>query len=274
MSKLRKALEAVEKRLRGAEGQHKKVGHRWEVNHKKAVREHKAQKAAERASLKAGKAGHKALAGKEAAKADRCRHRAIAAHRRAVYFVARAKELVQEINDLSESAETKRKKLQALEDRGARRSAPNKVTGGSDRANLELAMHLSEEHGGQFYSQSGPRDLEHGITGPSPGHRHDCSSWFTSMYRVCNLPDPNGGNYSSGEIVYTGTLGEHGRPISEGELDSGDAILFGEAPFHHVEMKDGPMSAGPWTVGHGSDPIDRGTVSLLPGPRAFRRYIH
>jgi hypothetical protein len=263
--------------LRTAEKKLEVAGNRWQANHDKAHAEHKKAVEAERKEAKAQREGHPKLAEAESAKAARCHHRAWKASERAQYFVRKAKEYAAEVHDLKETIETKEGKLRKLEAEHGPHidpDSPNKVVGGTAKERLKFAMHYSELHGSQFYSQVGASDVKHGLTGPSAGHRHDCSSWFTSMYWSCGLPDPNGGpeGYVSGETMFTGTLGEHGKPISEGELDTGDAILYGFAPFHHIEMKDGPMSEGPWTVGHGSSPIDRGVVALLPGPRAYRRY--
>lgn len=271
MHKLKEQIAKVLKLLTTAQGRLDRAGRRWLKNHDKAHREHKKQKEAEHAYLRAQKEGHPKLSQAEAARAKRCSHRAWKAKRRADHYVAKVKEFAAEVHNLTESLEVKRGKLKKLEDRGAEWDGHNKVNGPDKKANLELAMRLSMEHGSQFYSQVGALDLDHGITGPSRGHRHDCSSWDWSMLKAAGIPDPTGNNYD--ENVWTGNEAEHGEAISESQLDTGCDIFYGTAPFHHVEKKIGPISESTRTVGHGSDPIDYGVVGLLPGPRAYRRYI-
>lgn len=275
MAKLREQLEKLANLFRSTERKLEVAGNRWQKNHDLAHREHKAQKETER-EIKRLQQNHAPIAHIQnlQAKAARQKHRASKAHDRALYFVGKAKDFAAELHDLKETRERKEDKLHKLEiSHGPHLVSPNKAAGGADKQRLEFCMHQSELHGSQYYSQEGPADIHHGIDGPSSGHRHDCSSWATSMFFSAGLPDPNGGDYASGETMFTGTLGEHGESVSESQLDTGCAILYGTAPFHHIELKDGPMSDGPWTVGHGSAPIDRGVVALLPGPRAYRRYI-
>jgi cell wall-associated NlpC family hydrolase len=58
--------------------------------------------------------------------------------------------------------------------------------------------------------------------------------------------------------------------VSEANIQPGDLVLYGTAPFHHVEMYVGPGSR---TIGHGSPPVDAGVIHLLPGPVQIRRYV-
>lgn len=271
MEKLKKQIEALLNRFRTEERRRAVAQHKWQVNHEKAVREHHKQKEAEHAAIKAAKEHHPKLAEAENAKAARCRHRAAKAHARATYFVGKVKEFSQGVLDLESRIELKKAKLKKLEERGVHFVSKNRVAGGSAKDRLAFCMHYSELHGSQFYSQTGSLDLKHGLTGPSAGHRHDCSSWADSMFFSADLKDMVGDDFL--ENVWTGNEAEHGEPIAEAQLDTGCAIFYGTAPFHHVELKDGPMSESDHTVGHGSPPIDRGVVALLPGPRAYRRYI-
>lgn len=271
MSTLQEQIEHIERQIRGDESQLAVVQHKWEHSHDNAHKFHKEQKELEHAATKAAKEHHPKLARKYGEEARHHSHRALVAHNRALFFIGRSKEITADIHGLHETEDQKAKKLHEIEARGAHRAAPNLIKGGTEKDRLALAMHLSEQFGSQFYSQTGLLLLTHGITGPGSGHRHDCSSWADSMFHAAGLEDMVQANFA--ENVWTGNEGEHGESISEGQLDTGCAIFFGTAPFHHIELKDGPMSEGPWTVGHGSDPIDRGTVTLLSGPRAFRRYI-
>lgn len=276
MSKLREQLDRLLDVFASTKQRMERAGRRWQKNHDKAHAEHKKAKEAERLAAKYNREGHPKRAAAEQAKAARCHHRAWKASQRAQHYVKKAKEFAQDLHGIKETIDLKERKLHKLEEEHGphRVGDTQRVEGGSDKERLRFAMHFSMVHGSQFYSQVGPTTVKQGLTGPSPGHRHDCSSWGTSMFWSCGLPDPNGGpEFIEGETTFTGSMAEGGEQISESQLDTGCAIFYGTAPFHHIEMKDGPMKDGPWTVGHGSDPIDRGVVALLPGPRAYRRYI-
>ena len=270
-SSLKEQIELLERRIRGDEHQLVVVQHKWQHAHDNAHKFHKEQKELEHAAIKAGREHHPKLSRKLTLEAQHHSQRAFIAHQRALFFIDRVKDINADIHHLHESEDKKEKRLHEIEARGAHRVSKNRIAGGSAKDRLLLAMHLSEQHGSQFYSQVGTLDLVHGITGPEPGHRHDCSSWADSMFHAASIEDMVRAHFT--ENVWTGNEAEHGESISEAQLDTGCAIFFGTAPFHHIELKDGPMSSGPWTVGHGSAPIDRGSTTLLPGPRAFRRYI-
>jgi cell wall-associated NlpC family hydrolase len=139
----------------------------------------------------------------------------------------------------------------------------NKATGGTPRQRIVAAARMAaklhatgKRH--SFYSQPGKWTVDYGITGEPLGYRSDCSQFVTSMYHAAGLPDPNGTDYTGG---YTGTLAEHGKYISRADLKAGDLVLYGPAPHHHVELYVGP---GDDTIGHGSPPVDRGTITMMP----------
>lgn len=275
MKKLREQIEQVLANLGTAEQRLEVAGNRWQANHDKAHEEHKKQKEAQHEANEFKRAGHENAAIAEAERASRCEHRAIMAKRRAEHFVGKAKEFAADVHDLKESLATKEGKLTKLEaEHGPHIAAddPNKVVDGSPKERLKFAALYSDIHSSVFYSQTGFQDFKHGLNGPPPGARYDCSSWFTSIYWSCGLPDPNGTNYTPGEVDFTGSLGEGGTPIAEHELDTGDAILYGEAPFHHIEMKIDPIAVSIETEGHGTGDTNKGIVALLPGPRAYRRF--
>ncbi len=163
----------------------------------------------------------------------------------------------------------RRKSLKARAGNAAHRSKNgikikgNKVTGGTPRQRVVAAARhaawldsTGKRH--SFYSQPGAWDVDHGITGETRGHRSDCSQWVTAIYRSAGLPDPNGKNYAGG---YTGTLSSHGKHISRRQLKPGDLVLYGPGTHEHVELYVGP---GEETIGHGSDPVDKGKISMKP----------
>lgn len=275
MTRLQELLEKARRKLLDAQKRHEVAGNRWQVNHDLAHKEHKRQMEYQHEAQHYLKFGSEVFNQKHGEallrKAQRCSHRANKAHQRALYWVDQAKKALAQVDYLEGVVQRRQNKLKELEAKGVHLVSPNKAKGGSDKDRLQFVMHKSEETGSQFYSQSGTLDLTHCITGPSPGHRHDCSSWGDSAFESADLEDMARAHFT--ENVYTGNEAEHGEVISEAQLDTGCAIFFGTAPFHHIELKDGPMSEGPYTVGHGSPPINRGVVALLPGPRAYRRYI-
>jgi hypothetical protein len=147
----------------------------------------------------------------------------------------------------------------------------NRVTGGSPHERLKAAAEHAawRDRTGRrhsFYNQRGAYTVAYGITGEPRGYRSDCSQWVTSIYRACGLSDPNGADFRYGN---TGTLGQHGRAISVSQLRPGDLILYGYAPYHHVEMFVGP---GQRTIGHGSRPVDAGWINQAPGVHC-RSYV-
>ncbi len=275
MNKLKELLEKARHKLMDAEKRLEVAGHRWQVNHDLAHEQHHKQKELEHKAQQYLKFGSKVFnqgyGEKLLRKAKRHSHKANKAHQRALYWIDKAKKATGQVKYLEGLMQRRVKKIKEVEARGAHMVSSDKAAGGSEKDRLTLVMHKSETGGSQFYSQTGTLDLYHCCTGPTPGHRHDCSSWGDSAFESADCEDMARAHFS--ENVWTGNEAEHGEAIQEHELDTGCAVFFGTAPFHHIELKDGPMSEGPYTVGHGSAPIDRGTVTLLPGPRAFRRYF-
>jgi peptidoglycan hydrolase-like protein with peptidoglycan-binding domain len=166
----------------------------------------------------------------------------------------------------------------------------NRVTGGTPRERVVLAAITAAQLDAQgkrhsFYSQAGAWDIRHAITGEAPGRRSDCSSVAAGFYYSAGLPDPNGENYEGG---YTGTIAAHCRQISRAQLRPADFVLFGEAPpYHHVEVFIGlgeglpqylrdlirRLGFGPdTTIGHGSPPVDTGSVYLLADPHFYTAF--
>jgi hypothetical protein len=145
----------------------------------------------------------------------------------------------------------------------------NKGSGGTPRERVRAVAEAAAANGGRhsFYSQSGTWTVHYAVTGEPWGYRSDCSQWVTSAYWSAGLPDPNGTGYTGG---YTGTLGARGREISRSEIRPGDLVLFGPFPHHHVELI---VDSNGRTVGHGSPPVDHGTIDLLAGEKHFRSYL-
>lgn len=148
--------------------------------------------------------------------------------------------------------------------------AGNTVTGGDGVHRLVAAaqhsMWLWETgRSRRYYSQAGSWDVDHALTGPAPGHRDDCSSWFIGIYKACGLPDPAGTGYSYGN---TATLWDHGREVSEADALPGDGVIYGTsaASSHHIEF----LYKAPVTIGHGDAAVNRGTVHEMGNAHFFR----
>lgn len=78
----------------------------------------------------------------------------------------------------------------------------------------------------------------------------DCSGWVTLLYKWAGASDPNGLGYN-GE-GYTGTLLEHGRPITQDQAQPGDLIIWGHFPGHHVAVCV-EAGADPLVCSHGGE---------------------
>lgn len=196
-------------------------------------------------------------------KATRLMAKSDHAHDKAEHWIAKTKHHIQIRDDLEDTAERLQARIKKLAPKPKVKG--NKVVGGTWKERLQVAMLTSAANCKKgvrhnFYSQRGLWDIRHAITGPSLGHRDDCSSWFTSIYWSCNLADPNGTNYGYG---FTGTIVNNWKQISRAEARNmpGAAVIFGPGDGHHVEMAIGDGTEH--TIGHGSGPVDMGTFDLL-----------
>lgn len=115
------------------------------------------------------------------------------------------------------------------------------------------------------YSQSRPYQRIDEDTLPTQA---DCSSMFTMGYKAAGAPDPNGRGFDG--LGYTGTLLDHGRPVSRGGLRVGDAAFYGFTtssrpgfPYGsptHVAGVIRVVGSAVWVMSHGS----RSGPLLLP----------
>lgn len=150
----------------------------------------------------------------------------------------------------------------------------NKVTGGTPRQRLRVAIHVAANRCAKglrpnFYSMPGEWTAKRLFVGELNYQRSDCSQFATSVYHACGLADPNHERYTGG---YTGTLGANGKEIPEAEAQTGDLVLYGPYPHHHVEVVDDPVAKT--TCGHGSPPIDAGVFDLFgDGDYIIRSYF-
>lgn len=98
----------------------------------------------------------------------------------------------------------------------------------------------------------------------------DCSSAATGVYWIADIADPNGRDYDG--YGWTGTLCEHGRPVTLEQAQPGDLVFYGPGPpWTHVAVYLGGGRV--WSHGSNEGPLillidyrpDRGQVrSYVP----------
>lgn len=100
----------------------------------------------------------------------------------------------------------------------------------------------------------------------------DCSGFVTLCYQLAGAPDPNGQRYSG--QGWTGTLLDHGISVPLSKAQTGDLVIWGANPGHHVAVIVAP-GGDPEIVSHGSEagPIKE-TVSGETRAQARPYVIH
>lgn len=208
----------------------------------------------------------------------RARRRAERSHNKAIYWKGRIKKQVARIHHLEKSKEVIKAEIAKYEKENKLVVLGGKVVGNAEpHRKLRLAIHtalLNYKKGTLpgYYSQTGaPRVYDRTLNRYPYGHIWDCSTFADGVYICCNLEAPSGPNTESAG-GWTGTQGEHGRKIPESEAQTGDLVLYGSFPHHHVEVVDDPVRKT--TVGHGSSPVDPGIFDLFgDGDYIIRRYV-
>lgn len=205
-------------------------------------------------------------------KADRCEHRALRAHNRAVYWKGKVKQQIARVHHLDQSKGTLEKEIAEEKAKHKVSVVGNKVTGGTPNKRLKVAALAAANNPDRhsFYSQSGAWDVDHCITGEKYGERSDCSSWVTSAFKSSGLPDPNQASYTGG---YTGTLvsGAAKQLNKTSTPRQVCVVIYGPGVGHHTELCLGDGDGV--TVGHGSAPVDKGIVDLF-GDGDYRLFVY
>jgi len=152
--------------------------------------------------------------------------------------------------------------------RGAQADATASVSGGSLRNRIVAVAKASaasykRNPNAWFYSQSGAWNTDDPTRPPRRGNRSDCSQWVAAVYKKAGAPAP-GPNYNG---IYTGNMRLRGHGVPTSQAKPGDIILYGPPPSHHVELYVGP---GQTTIGHGSPPVDEGTIGMMGDPHCWR----
>lgn len=214
-------------------------------------------------------------------KAGKLKLKAAREETRAIFWKGRVRVLAKRIEGIETDVAKVREEIAALVP--TVHLDQQKVTGGSFRErwvvhNLTEVECCSNGRRRNAYSQSGSPDIWHPYgPGPAPGRRDDCSSDTTASALSTGADDPNGLDFS-GE-GFTGTLaGAHGR-WKEVTLDhmihAGQGyIVYGSGSGHHVERYCPSPTDNMRTVGHGSPPVDFGTVHLFGSGEVERYFIY
>lgn len=296
MTKLEAALAALQKSLGVQEKLHARAVRRMKARHagqKKAERQAEAaHAAADKLNQEAMKflgfgpnldqargAALKAQSLRRMKKAHQLERKASKERDRAIFWKGRARVLIQRIKGIEVNRDALQKEIDQLRPKVELEN--NRTVGGTFRdrwqlSNLTAVQCCSTGRRRNAYSQTGEPDIWHPYgPGPAAGRRDDCSSYTTSQARATGADDPNGLSFSG--QGFTGTLvGAHGRwkevSLSEMMAAGQGYIVYGEGTGHHVECYC-PSESDPFrTVGHGSPPVDFGTVHLF-GTGEFERYF-
>lgn len=280
MTKLEQARAGLEHSLGVQRPLHGRAVRRMQARHagqKKAERQ--AKKAHETADrLHSEGRTHASLAkGKEAGKLETKAQREC---QRAIFWKGRARVLNNRIEGIEVHLGDIEAKLAASKAH-VDPKRPNKIIGGQDRgerfifaAHLSVANCTNRVRVNHYSMYSGGFDVQHTIK-PGPGYdeRDDCSLYFTGLCWSAGLPDPNGLSWKAG---YTGTLlGEHNGwrlcTLAELRQKGWGAVIYGAGDGHHVEAYIGEGKTD-LTAGHGSAPVDYGSIHLF-GAGEVERYL-
>lgn len=211
-------------------------------------------------------------------RAARRRRRAEARQVKAIYWKGRIKSDLAALTDLAGRVKKQQDLLSRwMKEHGVHFVGENKVGGGTPRQRLRAAMlraaanYRAGTQPGYYSMSGGARDYLHALFHYAFGRVWDCSTFADGIYIVCGLAAPSGPNTLTAG-GWTGTEGEHGKQIPESQAQTGDLVLYGPFPHHHVEVVLDPEEKT--TIGHGSPPIDPGVFDLFgDGDYIIRTYL-
>ena len=203
---------------------------------------------------------------------------------RAVFWRGRVRVLAKRIEGVEDNLDDIRKQIDKL----APRVEGNKVVGGDEFERWLLCLNTAARNCAEGkrrneYSMAGTWDVDHPlIPGEQPGERSDCSQTQTAFMKSCGFPDINGEDFRGG---FTGTMLRAAGRWKEVSLEHmlkarrPAVIVYGSGTAHHTEGwcpsidDDGDFIDAMRTVGHGSDPVDPGTVHLFGAGEVERYFI-
>jgi hypothetical protein len=280
VKKLKAALAALLKSLGVQVALRDRAVRRMHARHAAQARAERQKHAAEDAADRLRKHGHRAKAERKSAKALRFEAKATKARNKAIVWKGRVRVLTKRVESIETDLAAVKREIKLL---GATVNLKKStVTGGSfderwRASNLKSVETCSSSRRRNAYSQEGRPDIRHPFgPGPAAGRRDDCSSYTTSQALATGADDPNGEDFS-GE-GFTGTLaGAHGRwrQVSLASMfHAGQGyIVYGPGDGHDVECYCPSATDKLRTVGHGSAPVDFGTIHLFGSVEIERYFI-
>lgn len=145
-------------------------------------------------------------------------------------------------------------------------------------SNLTSAQRCAEGKRATRYSQAGPPDIRHPYgPGPGTGTRDDCSTYNTSQALATGAQDMNDEDFRGPGFTGTQTFSRNGwKQVSLQQMINARQgyVIYGSGTGHHVECYC-PSESDPFrTVGHGSAPVDFGTVHLFGSGEVERYFIY
>lgn len=282
LAKLRERLAALAKALGIQKALLARARRRYATFHKRAFRAMKQKESAWEAADKLRSDGHDAKARRKDKKAGRFERVEVRNRTRKHFWLGRVKILARRVKGIKvEISDVEAELAEWIKTHGVQIKG-NKATGGTPGKRwlavwAAMVINCSRATRRNFYSQSGSPSIRHEIEpGPSYGCRSDCSSTLTGAAWSANLPDPNGNRFN-GE-GFTGTLiGEHngwrGCSLAELREKGWGYIVYGSGDGHHTEAFTPSKSDPDRTSGHGSSPVDHGTLHLFGAGEVERYYI-
>lgn len=295
MAKLKAALAALLKSLGIQEGLRDFQVHRAEARHVERVKHEEVIERLEDESDLLWKLARSHRKAGHTKRADEARSKAIAKDKACQKREIRRARAEAKVTIWKQRARAKTKVIKGIKtdiekvQREAAKLGPtvdledNKVTGGEfdERwrlANLTAVQCCNNGRRRNAYSQAGSPDIWHPFgPGPASGRRDDCSSYTTSIALATGADDPNGEDFRG--PGFTGTLAAaHGRWKQvdlKAMVKAGQGyVVYGSGSGFHVENFCPTDNDSLGTVGHGSAPIDAGTVHMFGSGTSERYFIY
>jgi hypothetical protein len=279
MTKLEAALAAIQRGLHLQKPLHHRAVRRMRARHREQVKFERQRQKAEDAAERLRAAGHPAKAARKEDKAQRLNAKAEKAKAKAIVWKQRARRKVQQIHKLTVRLEDVQKEIAALGPVVDLQAET--VSGGTfaqrwQKACLTAVECCSTGRRRNAYNETRPSDILHPFgPGPAADIGDDCSSFGRSMALSTGADDPSGNGFSP--YGYTGDmLLAHGawKEVSLAEMHRAGQgyVFYGSGTARHVECYCPSPTDIERTVGHGSAPVDFGTVHLF-GPGEVERYL-
>lgn len=286
-------IDALEHQLHLTEAGLAVVQSRYASNRKRAFQAHNQQlRAQDQADVWRARLSDKAQA--KARYLDKLAGRksvvATKNHARAQHFLGEVKRRQRVLHGLDERHDQLEKNAEIWLRNHGLHIVGNKVVGDASNFDKWIAAgqaavsNCAHNKSRNFYSmEGGGFPVQHCILGGAHhGERYDCSVFVTGLAWSCGFDDPNSENFNAG---YTGTLLRGGGRWREVSLEQmlharkPGFIVYGSGDGHHTEawcpkVVDGKIVDFFRTAGHGSAPVDFGTIHLFGSGEVERYFIY